>query len=482
MKLAAMSSVLDAIVVGAGPNGLAAAVTLARAGRSVRVVEAAPTPGGGARSAELTLPGYVHDVCSAVHPLAVASPFLRQLPLADHGLEWVHPDAPLAHPLEDGDAAVLERSLEATARGLGPDSRRYERWMRPMVHAFEDIMAQLGDPFRLPRHPLRLARFGLRALRSAHAQARSAFRGPLARALFAGGAAHSFSALEHPLTSAFGILLLTSGHAVGWPFPRGGTQKLVDALVSYLRALGGEVVTGQRVTNVDELPRSRAVLLDVTPAQLVKLAGHRLPPGYVEKLRRFRYGPGVFKVDWALAGPIPWRAAGCSRAGTVHVGGGLEEISASEAAVARGQVPERPFVLVAQHTPFDDSRAPKGRHTGWAYCHVPNGCTEDMTARIEAQMERFAPGFGELVLARHTRSPAQYEAYNANCIGGDISGGAMEGLQLLARPVASLVPYATPDPRLYLCSSSTPPGAGVHGLCGFLAARALLASEVWRKG
>jgi phytoene dehydrogenase-like protein len=351
-----------------------------------------------------------------------------------------------------------------------------------MVSVFEDVMAQLGDPFHLPRHPLRLARFGLRALRSAHAQARSAFQGPLARALFAGGAAHSFSALEHPFTSAFGILLLTSGHTVGWPFPRGGTQKLVDALVSYLRALGGEVVTGQRVTNVDELPRSRAVLLDVTPAQLVKLAGHRLPPRYVEKLRRFRYGPGVFKVDWALAGPIPWRAVGCTRAGTVHVGGSLEEISASEAAVARGQVPERPFVLVAQHTPFDDSRAPKGRHTGWAYCHVPNGCTEDMTARIEAQMERFAPGFGDLVLARHTRSPAQYEAYNANFIGGDISGGAMEGLQLLARPVASLVPYATPDPRLYLCSASTPPGAGVHGLCGFLAARALLASEVWRKG
>ncbi|MET0404522.1 MAG: NAD(P)/FAD-dependent oxidoreductase, partial [Cystobacter sp.] len=266
------------------------------------------------------------------------------------------------------------------------------------------------------------------------------------------------------------------------PFPRGGTQKLVDALVSYLGVLGGEVVTGQRVTNVDELPRARAVLLDVTPAQLVKLAGHRLPPSYVEKLQRFRYGPGVFKVDWALSGPIPWSAVGCARAGTVHVGGTLEEIAASEAAVARGEVPEKPFVLVAQHTPFDDSRAPRGQHTGWAYCHVPNGCTEDMTARIEAQVERFAPGFRENILARHTRSPAQYEAYNANCIGGDISGGAMEGWQLLARPVASLVPYATPDPRLYLCSSSTPPGAGVHGLCGFLAARALLSSEVWRKG
>jgi len=477
-----MTAVLDAVVVGAGPNGLAAAVTLARAGRSVRVLEAAPTPGGGARSAALTLPGFVHDVCSAIHPLAIASPFFRQLPLADHGLEWVHPDAPLAHPLEDGTAAVLERDLEATARSLGPDARRYVRWMRPMVRSFDDVMAQLGDPFHFPRRPLRLARFGLRALRSAHAQARSAFRGPLARALFAGGAAHSFSALERPLTSAFGILLLASGHAVGWPFPRGGTQKLVDALVNYLGALGGEVVTGQRVYSVDELPRARAVLLDVSPAQLVKLAGHRLPPRYVAKLQRYRLGPGVFKVDWALSGPIPWRAPGCARAGTVHLGGTLEELAASEAAVARGEVPERPYVLVAQHTPFDPSRAPPGRHTGWAYCHVPNGCTEDMTSRIEAQLERFAPGFGARILARHTRSPAQYEAYNPNFLGGDISGGAMEGLQLLARPVASLVPYATPDPRLYLCSASTPPGAGVHGLCGFLAARALLASEVWRKG
>lgn len=477
-----MSSMLDAVVVGAGPNGLAAAISLARAGRSVRVLEAGPTPGGGARSAELTLPGFVHDVCSAIHPLAAASPFFRQLPLGAHGLEWVQPDAPLAHPLDNGTAAVLERNLEATAQGLGPDADTYVKWMRPMVRAFDDVVAQMADPLRFPRRPLRLARFGLRAMRPAHSLATGAFRGPLARALFAGSAAHSFSALERPFTSAFGILLMASGHAVGWPFPRGGTQKLVDALVSYLGALGGEVETGHRVHNVDELPRSRAVLLDVTPAQLVKLAGHRLPPAYVEKLRRFRYGPGVFKVDWALSGPIPWQAAACARAGTVHLGGTLEEVSASEAAVSRGQAPERPYVLLAQHTLFDDTRAPSGQHTGWAYCHVPNGCTEDMTERIEAQVERFAPGFRERILARHTRSPAQYEAYNPNLIGGDISGGSLEGMQLLARPVARLVPYATPDPRLFLCSSSTPPGPGVHGLCGFLAARALLASEVWRKG
>jgi phytoene dehydrogenase-like protein len=477
-----MSSMLDAIVVGAGPNGLAAAITLARAGRSVRVLEAAPTPGGGARSAELTLPGFVHDICSAIHPLAAASPFFRQLPLDAHGLEWVHPEAPLAHPMEDGTAALLERGVEATAQGLGPDAEAYVKWMGPLVRAFDDVMAQLGDPLHMPRHPLRLARFGLSAMRPARALAERVFQGPLARALFAGGAAHSFSALERPFTAAFGILLLTSGHAVGWPFPRGGTQKLVDALVNYLNALGGEVVTGHRVHSVDELPRSRAVLLDVTPAQLVKLAGHRLPPRYVEKLQRFRYGPGVFKVDWALSGPIPWRAPACARAGTVHLGGSLEEISASEAALSRGEAPERPYVLLAQHTLFDASRAPPGQHTGWAYCHVPNGSTVDMTERIEAQVERHAPGFRERILARHTRSPAQYEAYNPNFIGGDISGGSLEGMQLFARPVASLVPYATPDPRLYLCSASTPPGPGVHGLCGFLAARALLASEVWRKG
>ena len=477
-----MSSVLDAIVVGAGPNGLAAAITLARAGRSVRVLEAAPTPGGGARSAALTLPGFIHDVCSAVHPLAAASPFFRQLPLADHGLEWIHPEAPLAHPVTPDSAAVLERSLEATALSLGPDAERYVKWMRPMVRVFDDVMAQMADPFHVPRHPLRLARFGLRALRPAHALARAAFRGPLARALFAGAAAHSFTALERSFTATFGILLLASGHAVGWPFPRGGTQKLTDALVAYLGALGGEVETGHRVHSVDELPRARAVLLDVTPAQLVKLAGHRLPPRYVARLGRFRYGPGIFKVDWALSGPIPWSAPGCARAGTVHLGGTLEEVAASEAAVNRGEVPERPYVLVAQHTLFDPSRAPPGRHTGWAYCHVPHGSSEDMTARIEAQVERFAPGFGARILARHTRSAVQYEAYNANFIGGDISGGAMEGTQLLARPVAKIVPYATPDPRLYLCSSSTPPGPGVHGLSGHLAARALLASEVWRKG
>jgi len=477
-----MATVIDAVVVGAGPNGLAAAISLARAGRSVRVLEAGPTPGGGARSAELTLPGFVHDVCSAIHPLAAASPFFRQLPLADHGLEWVHPESPLAHPLEEGRAALLERSLEATAASLGPDADTYVKWMRPMVRVFEDVVAQMADPLRMPRHPFRLARFGLRALRSAQGLSTHAFKGPLARALFAGAAAHSFSPLERPLTSAIGLVLLAAGHTVGWPFPRGGSQKLVDALVGYLRALGGEVVTGHPVDTVEALPKARAVVLDVTPAQLLKLAGHRFPEKYQENLRRFAYGPGVFKVDWALSGPIPWKAEACARAGTVHVGGSLEEIAASEASMAQGKAPERPYVLVAQQSLFDGTRAPAGQHTGWAYCHVPNGSTEDMTERIEAQLERFAPGFRQRILARHVRSPAQYEAYNANFVGGDISGGSLEGMRALIRPLGRLNPYTTPDPRIFLCSSSTPPGPGVHGLCGWLAARTVLASDVWRKG
>lgn len=464
----------DAIVVGAGPNGLAAAIALAQAGRSVLVREARDTVGGGCRSAELTLPGFVHDVCSAIHPWPVASPFFRTLPLARYGLEIVHPGAPLAHPLDDGTAIVLERSVDETARGLGPDAAAYRRLMGPFVARADDLLPGILGPFRPPRHPLLMARFGLQALRPATSLARSAFGGVRARALFIGIAAHSMVRLDQLATAAFGLSLAIVAHAYGWPIARGGSQRIVDALAAHLRGLGGEIVTGAPVVSIDELPPARAVLFDVTPRQLLRIASQRLPLRYRRALERFRYGPGVFKVDLALDGPIPWRARDCVRAGTVHLGGTLEEIAASEDAVARGEHPERPFVLLAQQSLFDETRAPAGRHTVWAYCHLPNGSTEDMTERIERQIERFAPGFRDRILARHVMTPSDLERYNPNYLGGDINGGIQDIWQLFARPVASLVPYATSTREIYLCSSSTPPGGGVHGMCGYHAARAAL--------
>jgi phytoene dehydrogenase-like protein len=462
----------DAVVVGSGPNGLAAAIELARQGRRVLLIEGAETVGGGTRSAALTLPGFVHDVCSAVHPMAVASPFFKTLPLAEHGLEWVDPALPLAHPLDDGTAAVLDRSVGATAESLGPDAGAYRRLMGPLVDRAEGLFADLLGPFRIPRRPLAALRFGLRAVRSGKSLADAWFRAPAARALIAGLAAHAVLPLEQSPGAAITLMLGIAGHAVGWPFPRGGAQRIADALASYFRSLGGEIVTGQCVLSVDELPPSRAVLLDVTPRQLLALAGHRLPGRYRRALGRYRYGPGVFKLDWALAGPIPWRAETCRRAGTVHVGGTLEEIAAAERAVFRGEHPERPFVLLAQPSLFDSTRAPKGKHTAWGYCHVPHGSTIDMTERIEAQIERFAPGFRDLILARHTMNTAAMERYNPNYVGGDISGGVADWRQLFTRPVVGLNVYATPAKGLYLCSSSTPPGGGVHGMCGYFAARA----------
>jgi phytoene dehydrogenase-like protein len=449
-------------------------VELARAGRSVAVLEAEETVGGGTRSAELTLPGFVHDLGSAIHPLGYASPFFRTLPLEEHGLEWIHPPAPLAHPFHDGSAAVLERSVETTAAALGPDARAYERLMHDVAEDAESLAAYFVGSPRLIRHPLSLASSGLRAARPARGLAESLFAGEKARGLFAGNAAHSFLPLEKPPSALFGLVLGTLGHAFGWPFPKGGSQRIADALVSYLLTLGGEVYTGVRVESVDDVPRTRAVLFDVTPRQLHDIAGEHFTERYQNALKRYRYGPGVFKVDYALIGPIPWNAEECLRAGTVHLGGTLDEISAGEAAVWRNEHPERPFVLLAQQSLFDETRAPEGKHTVWAYCHVPNGSTFDMTGRIEGQIERFAPGFRERILAKHTMGPADLETINANLVGGDINGGVMDLRQLFARPMPRPNPYSTPAKGLYICSSSTPPGGGVHGMCGYLAARTAL--------
>jgi phytoene dehydrogenase-like protein len=464
----------DAVVVGAGPNGLAAAVELARAGLSVRVLEAADTVGGGARSAELTLPGFVHDVCSAIHPLGIASPFFRTLPLADHGLEWIEPPVALAHPFDDGTATLLERSQEAAMPTLGDDDERWRRLFMPLVRDPASLLDEILAPLHVPAHPLTLARFGLRALLPATTVARRSFRGARARGLFAGLAAHSMLPLGRPPSAAFGLMLGLLGHAVGWPFPRGGSQGLSDALASYLRSLGGEIETGRPVESLAELGETRPVLLDVTPRGLLELAGDHLPDRYRRRLELYRYGPGVFKLDWALDGPIPWRADACSRAATVHLGATLEEIAASEAAPAQNRISERPCVLLAQQSLFDPTRAPDGRHTAWAYCHVPNGSGIDMTERIESQVERFAPGFRERILARSALAPADLERSNPNYVGGDINGGLADLRQLLTRPVARWSPYSTPLPGVFLCSASTPPGGGVHGMCGYHAARAAL--------
>jgi len=462
----------DAVVIGSGPNGLAAAITMAEAGRSVLLIEGNETIGGGARSAELTLPGFVHDVCSSVYPMAVWSPFFRRLPLAHYGLEWVHPAAPLAHPLDDGSAVILDRSVELTAQNLGEDGARYLRFMRPLLSAWPKLESSAQNPFSIPAHPLLAARFGLTVLRSASSVARHAFRGERARALLAGLAAHAVLPLERVPSAAFGLVLAIIAHTQGWPFARGGSQNVANALARHLAALGGEIVTGTPVGSMEQLPRARAILCDVTPRQLLKIAGSRLPASFRRKLERYRYGPGICKLDWALDGPIPWKAAECRRAGTVHLGGTFAEIAASERDSWQGKHSERPFVLLAQPTLFDTTRAPAGKHTAWAYCHVPNGSSVDMTEAMEQQIERFAPGFRRLVLKRSVRVAASLESYNPNLIGGDIGGGVADLRQFLLRPTRRL--YRTPAKGIYLCSSSTPPGPGVHGLCGHLAARAAL--------
>ena len=465
---------LDAVVIGSGPNGLAAAVALAQAGAKVHVVEAASEIGGGVRTAELTLPGFRHDICSGAHPLGILSPFFSQLPLAEHGLTWVKPPLSVAHPLDDGPAAVLSRQVDATAEGLGEDAAAYRRLVAPFAPDIRGLLGDLLRPPGMPRHPLLFARFGLHGIRAALPFAKAHFRGERARALFAGCAAHGILPLDHQLTAAFGLMFLLSGHAEEWPVAQGGSAAIARALASLLAKLGGSMQTDLRVKSLAGLPPARVVLFDTSPAQLADIAGAALPDEYVRRLRRFRYGPGVFKLDWALDGPIPWRDPRCLQASTVHVGGTLDEIALSEAQMWRGEHAQRPFVLVVQQSQFDGTRAPPGKHTGYAYCHVPSGSAVDMTAAVEGQIERFAPGFRDRILARHAMRTADFEAHNPNLVGGAITGGVADFAQMFMRPVVRADPYSTPNPKIFLCSSSTPPGGGVHGMCGYYAAQSAL--------
>ena len=464
----------DAVIIGAGPNGLAAAIALARAGMSVRVLEARDTIGGGMRTAALTLPGFAHDVCSGCHPMGVLSPFFRSLPLEEHGLRWIYPTASAAHPLDDQPAVLLRRSLPDTARELGADARAYERMFAPFLRDPHALLADLLAPLQIPRHPIQMARFGLRGLLPATTAFRSCFREQRAQAMLAGCAAHSILPLDQPLTAAVGMIFALTGHVTDWPVTAGGTHAIGDALASYLRQLGGQIETERPVRSLADLPPARVVLFDTSPAQLADIGAPVLPEPYVRKLRRYRYGPGVFKLDLALDGPIPWRDPRCLEASTVHVGGTLDEIAAAEGAVWRGEHPERPFVMVVQQSQFDPGRAPAGKHTGYAYCHVPANSTVDLTNVIEKQIERFAPGFRDRILARHVMRTADLQAENLNYVGGAITGGVSDIWQFFTRPVARLDPYSTPNPRIFICSASTPPGAGVHGMCGYYAAQSAL--------
>ncbi len=470
-----MAETLDAIVVGAGPNGLAAAIELARSGYRVRVCEAMQEPGGGTHTRQLTLPGFYHDQCSAVHPTGILSPYFRQLPLADFGLEWLALDASVAHPLDDEPAVMLYQSLDRTAEQLGNDGKRWRRLFKPLLKHPQDLLADLMGPLRLtPRRPFQMLRFGSSAAWPARRFAKTFFREERARALFAGCAGHSILPLDHLLTAALGLIFAVTGHVENWPVARGGSIAIGRALSGYLESLGGEIVCDTKVASLAELPDSRAVLFDLSPKSIVEIAGDDLPSRYCRRLDKFNYGPGTFKVDWALDGQIPWQDPQVASATTVHVGGGLEEIAASERDAWKGRHSDSPNLILCQQSHADPGRAPAGKHTGYAYCHVPHGSDVDMTDRIENQIERFAPGFRHLILARHVTRPADFESFNPNYVGGAITGGAANLTQLFTRPVARMNPYTTPNPRLFICSASTPPGGGVHGMCGYHAAQTVI--------
>jgi len=463
----------DAVVVGSGPNGLAAAILLQQNGLRVLLLEGKDQIGGGLRTAELTLPGYLHDVCSAIHPLAASSPYLQTLPLNQFGLEYIYPEIAAAHPFDNGTAAVLKNSLADTAQLLGADAQAYQQLMQPLVDSWTGIAPNVLGPLSWPNHPVDMARFGLKGLQSAATLAKI-FKTTQARGLWAGMAAHAIQPLTNYATSAVALVLLIQAHLKGWPLPKGGSQAIANAMAGYFKSLGGQIETNTYISNLNQLPSARAILFDVTPRQLLQIAGHKFSSLYQYQLNRYQYGMGVFKVDWALDEPIPFTAIQCREAGTVHLGGTLEEIAAGEQQAANGQHAERPFVLLAQQSLFDSSRAPQGKHTAWAYCHVPHGCTKDMTQAIESQVERFAPGFRDVILARSTMNTQQMEAYNPNYIGGDINGGMLNLSQLFTRPALRWSPYRTSAKGLYICSSSTPPGGGVHGMCGYYAAKRAL--------
>lgn len=470
----------DAVVVGAGPNGLAAAITLQQQGLSVLLVEGKDTIGGGARSAEITLPGFTHDICSAVHPLAAGSPFFKALPLSAYGLEYIYPEISAAHPFDNGQAAALMNAIEDTGATLADDKAVYQDLLRPLVNGWPDIVADVLAPLHFPKDARKFMDFGLRAITSAKHLSKK-FGGQKGRGFLAGMAAHSMQPLSNIATSAVALVLLIAGHTSGWPIIKGGTGRLSAALANFFVSIGGTIETNFFVTTLSDLPSAHAVLFDVTPRQLLRIAGDKLSPLYQWQLQRYRYGMGVFKIDWALDGPAPFTADSCRRAGTVHLGNTFEEIADAERATWSGTHPERPFVLFSQPGVCDPSRAPQGKHTAWAYCHVPKGSCEDMTGRIEKQVERFAPGFRDRILARHVMTAAEMERYNPNYIGGDINGGVSDITQIFTRPALRISPYRTSAKGIYICSSSTPPGGGVHGMCGYHAARQALKDIFVRK-